>query len=394
MIFLKYFDNHSGYQDYTSNADYLRPNVSHCKNDYHVHYGKQLIKLRAEINAIPVTQDFVLTNLTNKYFSGGGDLPITNVASLNTMSVNNGTRLLGSTLNTNFVNNQWLDLFPDSVNTTSNVSPYVYVFTQEDGTYLSEYVTSSFTFNEDVYNYSLAASGTSILLSTDGDVLKKTSHGEELVDANDNYITTNIIPIMDGEWQVYDENNEPIFYNGKINYQRYVKILNPYSYNEDYDPSQVTQILNIKIDGVPINYDFINGENDDNTIIGNLLNSGYIPMDNNHHIIEYTFNSTDSIIGKWLTSCNCLTNLKISGSLKNFDLNVIDDSEILNTDEELVKKIGNLNNGGFTIVEARFENSEIGDISNNESQVYSVIDGKVVKVKSTDMHVGIIAPDM
>lgn len=367
MIFLKYFDNHSGYQDYTSNVDYLRPNVSHCKNDYHVHYGKQPIKLRAEINAIPVTQDFVLTNLTNKYFSGGSSInsPIINATSLNTMSVNNGTRLLGETLNANvYTNNQYLDLFPDSVNTTSNVSPYVYVFTQEDGTCLSEYVTSSFTFNEDVYNYSLATSGTSILLSTDGDVLKMTSHGEE--------------------------NDEPIFYNGKINYQRYVKILNPYSYNEDYDPSQVTQILNIKIDGVPINYDFTNGENNDNTIIGNLLNSGYIPMDNNHHIIEYTFNSTDSIIGKWLTSCNCLTNLKIYGSLKNFDLNVIDDSEVLNTDEDLIKKIGNLNDEGFILVEARFENSVIGEINNSDSQVYAVIDEKVVKVKSTNMHAEII----
>lgn len=42
MIFLKYFNNHSGYQDYTSDADYLRPNVSHCVQENEVHYNPTL----------------------------------------------------------------------------------------------------------------------------------------------------------------------------------------------------------------------------------------------------------------------------------------------------------------------------------------------------------------
>lgn len=39
MFYLKIFDEHSGYTDYASSEGFLKPNVSHCDNEEHVHYN-------------------------------------------------------------------------------------------------------------------------------------------------------------------------------------------------------------------------------------------------------------------------------------------------------------------------------------------------------------------
>lgn len=39
MKYLKFFNNHSGYTEYTQSSDMILPNVSVCDEEVHVHYN-------------------------------------------------------------------------------------------------------------------------------------------------------------------------------------------------------------------------------------------------------------------------------------------------------------------------------------------------------------------
>lgn len=39
--YLRLFNNHDGYSAFTQTSEFIRPNVSHCIEEYHVHYGHE-----------------------------------------------------------------------------------------------------------------------------------------------------------------------------------------------------------------------------------------------------------------------------------------------------------------------------------------------------------------
>ena len=355
MIFLKYFDKHSGYQDYTSDADYLRPNVSHCKNDYHVHYGKQLIKIKAKIAASSPQTDYILTNTTYESFGGsnlggGGDIAmLTSTKSSATLKASN-----------NNSSNPIIDLLPDTIATCGTISPYIYHFSYDNEVTVPPYVSYTFTFDENAYNLAKDSNGNSILLDTNGNVIKVLFDGTEQTDENTgNYLTTNLI-------EQYNNNNNYIgLYSGSsFTYEKYVKLFDT-TFLENTSIEETTNILSIKVDDVEIFTDEVkNNTNSINSI-------GYFNIGFGEHEIEYTFDSSDEIIGEWLKGCNCLREIKFSLIPTNVNYNLIDQCEIIDTDENTVKK---LMNNRYVEIEATYAGDNLGDFYG-----YVLMDGKVIK---------------
>ncbi len=379
MEFIKLFEKHSDYEAFVSGGTMVRPNVSHCITENEVHYGPLLVRLTAKIMAQPLTSDFIITNMSNyipqdlnpvgPIIEGPGETRGLRTAVRGNASVDT--------------------FFPDSIN-CCNVNqnpPYFYLFRQADDNILYTGISEFLTFNESYYEYS----ENSILLDTEGNILKIKKEGEEMIDDNDNYITTDVIPMADENGRmVYDEENDtPIFYNGKVKWQRYVKILNSNWINQydnntyDADGDTITNLNTIKIDGTGINLNAFRELAGEESVEGNLAMLGYFPMDNAEHTIEYMFDSKDKIIGNWLASCNCLREVEVSSSAKKISHYLIGNDELIGTREEVLVKIFN-NTEFIPPIEATFAGENIGDMNG-----FAVIDGVVVKKKCSISNSGI-----
>ena len=91
--YLKLFDNHSGYTAFTQTEEFVRPNVSHCVGENHVHYNPLLI-----VTCTFSVSDASVTTPICYYFNEGGNsvLPSDNF----TKVVVDGTVVTPSALDT------------------------------------------------------------------------------------------------------------------------------------------------------------------------------------------------------------------------------------------------------------------------------------------------------
>ena len=65
--FLKLNNNHGQYEVFVGSEDFVRPNVSYCREQKCVHYNPRVATVKAIIRAQSTESDFILTASENTY---------------------------------------------------------------------------------------------------------------------------------------------------------------------------------------------------------------------------------------------------------------------------------------------------------------------------------------